>query len=57
MYNSTFQSKVYLFFSRTCLNLIEDVPSSIEEELDLISSVSLLQDFNVNILPLQGKFN
>lgn len=56
MYNSSFQPKVYLFFSRTCLNLIEDVPSSIEEELDLISSVSLLQDFNVHILPLQGKF-
>lgn len=39
--------------ARTCLNLIEDVPSSIEKELDLISSVSLLQDFHVYILPLQ----
>lgn len=39
--------------AKSCLNLIEDVPSSIEMELDLISSLSLLQEFNVSILPLQ----
>ncbi|KFM69122.1 Neuroblastoma-amplified sequence, partial [Stegodyphus mimosarum] len=39
--------------ARMCLNLIEDVPARIEEELDLISAISLLQEFNVNALPLQ----
>nr|XP_042904334.1 neuroblastoma-amplified sequence [Parasteatoda tepidariorum] len=39
--------------AKSCLNLIEDVPSSIEEEFDLISSLSLLQELGVVILPLQ----
>ncbi|CAL1282753.1 unnamed protein product [Larinioides sclopetarius] len=39
--------------AKSCLKLIEDVPASIEEEFDLISSVSLLKEFGVNVLPLQ----
>ncbi|GIY81302.1 neuroblastoma-amplified sequence [Caerostris extrusa] len=39
--------------AKSCLKLIEDVPASIEEEFDLISSVSLLKEFSVDILPLQ----
>ena len=32
-----------------------DRPAGIQEELDLIASLALLDDFNVSILPLQGK--
>ncbi|XP_072038105.1 NBAS subunit of NRZ tethering complex-like [Amphiura filiformis] len=39
--------------ARACLQLITDRPSSIQEELDLIASLALLDDFNVSILPLQ----
>lgn len=39
--------------ARTCLQLITDCPPTVQEELDLISALSQLQDFSVNILPLQ----
>ncbi|KAL4228277.1 hypothetical protein ACF0H5_013708 [Mactra antiquata] len=39
--------------ARSCLNLIQDNPESIQEEHDLISSLSVLEDFGVTILPLQ----
>ncbi|XP_076354433.1 NBAS subunit of NRZ tethering complex-like isoform X3 [Tachypleus tridentatus] len=39
--------------AKTSLQLLQDVPPSIEDELDLISSLSLLDEFSVNILPLQ----
>uniref|UniRef100_A0AAY4BPR4 Sec39 domain-containing protein n=1 Tax=Denticeps clupeoides TaxID=299321 RepID=A0AAY4BPR4_9TELE len=37
----------------TCLQLISDCPQHVQEELDLISAVSQLEEFNVKILPLQ----
>lgn len=40
---------------RACLQLISDCPPAVQEELDLIDALSLLDDFGVNILPLQGK--
>uniref|UniRef100_A0A8C5NA09 Neuroblastoma-amplified sequence n=1 Tax=Gouania willdenowi TaxID=441366 RepID=A0A8C5NA09_GOUWI len=39
--------------AKTCLQLITDCPPSIKEELDLINALSQLEDFSVNILPLQ----
>ncbi|XP_051908566.1 NBAS subunit of NRZ tethering complex isoform X1 [Hippocampus zosterae] len=39
--------------ARACLQLISDCPPAVQEELDLIDSLSLLHDFGVNILPLQ----
>ena len=39
---------------RKCLGLIEDSPTSIQHELDLIGALSILSDFDVNILPVQG---
>ncbi|KAM4632894.1 LOW QUALITY PROTEIN: NBAS subunit of NRZ tethering complex [Polymixia lowei] len=39
--------------ARACLQLITDCPPTIQEELDLISALSQLEDFSVNILPLQ----
>uniref|UniRef100_A0A3P8UP13 NBAS subunit of NRZ tethering complex n=1 Tax=Cynoglossus semilaevis TaxID=244447 RepID=A0A3P8UP13_CYNSE len=39
--------------ARACLHLITDCPPAVQEELDLISALSQLEDFNVNILPLQ----
>ncbi|KAM3602383.1 uncharacterized protein V6R79_003119 [Siganus canaliculatus] len=39
--------------ARACLQLITDCPPAIQDELDLISALSQLEDFNVNILPLQ----
>lgn len=54
------QFKIYysliLFFFRACLHLITDCPPAVQEELDLISALSQLEDFNVNILPLQGLY-
>lgn len=40
--------------TRSCLQLITDCPSLIQEELDLISALSRLEQFGVKILPLQG---
>ncbi|XP_062267282.1 NBAS subunit of NRZ tethering complex [Platichthys flesus] len=39
--------------ARACLQLISDSPPAVQEELDLISALGQLEDFNVNILPLQ----
>ncbi|XP_054589706.1 NBAS subunit of NRZ tethering complex isoform X1 [Nothobranchius furzeri] len=39
--------------ARACLQLITDGPPAIQEELDLISALSQLEDFSVRILPLQ----
>lgn len=39
---------------RACLQLIADRPPAIEEELDLITALTQLDDFGVHILPLQG---
>nr|DBA25758.1 TPA: hypothetical protein GDO54_010108 [Pyxicephalus adspersus] len=39
--------------ARSCLQLITDCPDSIQEELDLIRSLSYLEEFGVKILPLQ----
>ncbi|XP_025077701.1 neuroblastoma-amplified sequence-like [Pomacea canaliculata] len=39
--------------ARSCLNLILDSPPPIQEEMDLITSLAILDDFSVSILPLQ----
>ncbi|XP_056125295.1 NBAS subunit of NRZ tethering complex isoform X1 [Rhinichthys klamathensis goyatoka] len=39
--------------ARSCLLLITDCPSLIQEELDLISALSRLEQFGVKVLPLQ----
>uniref|UniRef100_A0A8C8DVP0 NBAS subunit of NRZ tethering complex n=1 Tax=Oryzias sinensis TaxID=183150 RepID=A0A8C8DVP0_9TELE len=39
--------------ARACLQLIADRPPAIEEELDLITALTQLDDFGVHILPLQ----
>ncbi|XP_043920727.1 neuroblastoma-amplified sequence [Protopterus annectens] len=39
--------------ARCCLQLISDCPPVVQEELDLISAVSQLEEFGVKILPLQ----
>ncbi|XP_053503129.1 NBAS subunit of NRZ tethering complex isoform X1 [Ictalurus furcatus] len=39
--------------ARSCLQLITDCPPSVQEELDLISALSRLEDFGVKVLPLQ----
>uniref|UniRef100_A0A8K9X841 NBAS subunit of NRZ tethering complex n=1 Tax=Oncorhynchus mykiss TaxID=8022 RepID=A0A8K9X841_ONCMY len=43
--------------ARECLKLITDCPPAVQEEMDIISSLSVLESFNVNILPLQGTVN
>ncbi|XP_066851051.1 NBAS subunit of NRZ tethering complex isoform X3 [Anser cygnoides] len=39
--------------ARSCLQLIVDCPSAIQEELDLIRALGYLEEFGVKILPLQ----
>uniref|UniRef100_A0A673JYD9 Neuroblastoma-amplified sequence N-terminal domain-containing protein n=1 Tax=Sinocyclocheilus rhinocerous TaxID=307959 RepID=A0A673JYD9_9TELE len=39
--------------ARSCLLLITDCPSLVQEELDLISALSRLEQFGVKVLPLQ----
>ncbi|KAK6490067.1 neuroblastoma-amplified sequence [Huso huso] len=39
--------------ARCCLQLITDCPAVIQEELDLISALTQLEEFGVRILPLQ----
>ncbi|XP_048583516.1 NBAS subunit of NRZ tethering complex isoform X2 [Nematostella vectensis] len=39
--------------ARACLNLIDDRPPLIQEEFNLIAALGLLDDFNVQILPLE----
>ncbi|KAK3097270.1 hypothetical protein FSP39_008222 [Pinctada imbricata] len=45
--------------ARACLNLIRDTPppEDIQEELDLIASLALLDDFGVATLPLQVRMS
>ncbi|XP_066274218.1 NBAS subunit of NRZ tethering complex-like [Branchiostoma lanceolatum] len=53
-FNSASKSRdVSLDLARKCFQLIEDVPTTIQQELDLLSAVQLLDDFHVDILPLQ----
>lgn len=46
--------KCLSFLLRCCLQLIEDSPSAVQEELDLIRALGYLEEFGVKILPLQG---
>ncbi|XP_041043793.1 neuroblastoma-amplified sequence isoform X1 [Carcharodon carcharias] len=39
--------------ARCCLQLITDCTPVIQEELDLINALNLLEEFNMNILPMQ----
>ncbi|XP_073708858.1 NBAS subunit of NRZ tethering complex [Garra rufa] len=39
--------------ARSCLQLITDCPSLVQEELDLINALSRLEQFGVKVLPLQ----
>ncbi|BFY98427.1 hypothetical protein BsWGS_01467 [Bradybaena similaris] len=43
--------------ARSCLNLILDSPQPIQEELDLIASLALLDEFGVPVLPLQVRLS
>ncbi|XP_035662778.1 neuroblastoma-amplified sequence-like [Branchiostoma floridae] len=53
-FNSASKSRdASLDLARKCFQLIEDVPTTIQQELDLLSAVQLLDDFHVDILPLQ----
>jgi len=45
---------LFVVFVRACLQLITDCPPAIQEELDLISALSQLEDFSVRVLPLEG---
>ncbi|KAM9354661.1 LOW QUALITY PROTEIN: NBAS subunit of NRZ tethering complex [Pholidichthys leucotaenia] len=51
--SSTSLTDTCMGLARACLQLITDCPPTIQEELDLIAALSQLQDFNINILPLQ----
>ena len=51
-----FSFKVSYFVPRKCLDLIEDRPVLLQSELDLIGALAILDDFSVNILPVQGIF-
>lgn len=46
-----------LFICRACLYLIEDENADIKEEYELISALQILNDFNVNVLPLQVRLS
>ncbi|XP_039281626.1 neuroblastoma-amplified sequence [Nilaparvata lugens] len=43
----------FLFEVEACLNLIIEENPQIQEELDLISSLQILNEFNVTLLPMQ----
>ncbi|XP_011879378.1 PREDICTED: neuroblastoma-amplified sequence-like isoform X2 [Vollenhovia emeryi] len=43
----------HMELAKTCLDLIEDDNVKIKEEYDLIRSLQILSEFNVDILPLQ----
>ncbi|CAL9692306.1 unnamed protein product [Knipowitschia caucasica] len=51
--SSTTLTDPCMHLARACLQLITDCPADIQEELDLITALGQLQDFSVNILPLQ----
>ena len=46
-------TKILINFFRACLHLILDENPLIKEEYDLIDSLQILDEFNINILPLQ----
>ncbi|XP_031558111.1 neuroblastoma-amplified sequence-like isoform X2 [Actinia tenebrosa] len=39
--------------ARTCLNLFEERPVQIQEEFNLVEALSLLNDFGIQVLPLE----
>ncbi|KYM76506.1 Neuroblastoma-amplified sequence [Atta colombica] len=43
----------HMELAKTCLDLIEDDNINIKEEYDLIKSLQILNEFNIDILPLQ----
>ncbi|KYN08466.1 Neuroblastoma-amplified sequence [Cyphomyrmex costatus] len=43
----------HMELAKTCLDLIEDDNIKIKEEYDLIKSLQILNEFNIDILPLQ----
>ncbi|XP_068198865.1 NBAS subunit of NRZ tethering complex [Antennarius striatus] len=51
--SSTTLTDSCMSLARACLQLITDCPQAIQDELDLISALSQLEHFSVNILPLQ----
>lgn len=54
LFEEKFSLKFLSFLKRSCLQLITDCPPVIQEELDLIHSLSYFEEFGVKILPLQG---
>lgn len=54
IYNNLLQNVTCINnYFRVCLDLIEDDNVKIKEEYDLIKSLQILNEFNVDILPLQ----
>ncbi|KAM3855647.1 NBAS subunit of NRZ tethering complex isoform 2-T2 [Vipera latastei] len=51
--SSTNLTDTCMDLARSCLQLITDCPPVIQEELDLIHSLSYFEEFGVKILPLQ----
>lgn len=51
--SATNLSHFSMIMAKTCLNLIEDSSEDIQKELDLIESLSILEEFGISILPLQ----
>ncbi|XP_039190737.1 neuroblastoma-amplified sequence isoform X2 [Crotalus tigris] len=51
--SSTNLTDTCMDLARSCLQLITDCPPVIQEELDLIRSLSYFEEFGVKILPLQ----
>ncbi|XP_034017552.1 neuroblastoma-amplified sequence isoform X2 [Thalassophryne amazonica] len=51
--SSTTLTDPCMLLARACLQLVTDCPPAIQEELDLISALCQLEDFSVNVLPLQ----
>ncbi|KAJ8008712.1 hypothetical protein DPEC_G00081260 [Dallia pectoralis] len=51
--SSTSLTDPCMCLARACLQLISDCPAAIQDELDLISALSILEDLNIKILPLQ----
>ena len=45
---------LYIASFRACLDLVSPKEQCVKEELDLITALSVLAEFNVTILPLQG---
>ena len=40
-------------FHRACINLFSSAPPVLQDELDLIASLAILDDFKVKLLPVQ----